>query len=209
MSHRGAEEVVWALSETDGRAALGDAPRTGLPAATSAAQATEGPGSTPTVDGDRLYVVGLGGGVSCLQVADGKVLWQAQPHRRISAAACPSGATANRRSWTATRSSSPRVATDATLVALDKLTGKTIWKSQVPRQSGGRPTRRPSPSTSKGSASTCSSPRRRSSASRRPTGSSSGDTTSPPTANGINCSTPIYHEGRCSRPPPTAPAVGS
>ncbi len=130
MSHRGPDEVVWAVSETDGKALwvtrLGPAFRQDqMP------QANEGPASTPTVDGERLYVVGLGGTVSCLQVKDGKQVWQ----RSLTA-------DFGGRVPTWSFRESPLVdgdkvivtpgGEDATLVALDKATGKTIWKSRVP-----------------------------------------------------------------------------
>ena len=130
MSHRGSDEVVWALSEKDGSplwvTRLGPAfDQPEWP------QAEEGPGSTPTVDGERLYVVGLGGDVSCLQVRDGKVVWQRSLTRDFGGKVPV---------WSFRES--PLVdgdkvivtpgGPDATLVALDKLTGKTIWKSQVP-----------------------------------------------------------------------------
>src|SRR5262245_17501702 len=75
MSNRGEDEVVWALSEQDGKehwvARRGPAfDQVGWP------QGKEGPGCTPTVDGERLYVEGLAGDVACLQVKDGKILWQ-------------------------------------------------------------------------------------------------------------------------------------
>src|SRR5262245_8005985 len=75
MSNRGDDEVVWALAEQDGKelwvAHRGPAfNQVGWP------QGKEGPGCTPTVDGERLYVEGLAGDVACLQVKDGKILWQ-------------------------------------------------------------------------------------------------------------------------------------
>ena len=74
MSNRGGDEVVWALSETDGKelwvTRLGPAFQQQMP------QGKEGPGCTPTVDGERLYVEGLGGDLACLQVKDGKIIWQ-------------------------------------------------------------------------------------------------------------------------------------
>src|SRR4030095_7475379 len=75
MGNRDADEVVWALSERDGKEVwvtrLGPAfEQRGWP------QGKEGPGCTPTVDGDRLYVIGLAGNLACLQVADGKIIWQ-------------------------------------------------------------------------------------------------------------------------------------
>src|SRR4051812_49795168 len=68
MSHRGGDEVAWALNEADAKelwvAKLGPAyAQEGMP------QGKEGPGCTPTVDGERMYVLGLGGTLSCLQVA--------------------------------------------------------------------------------------------------------------------------------------------
>ena len=129
MSNRGDDEVVWALSETDGKelwaTPLGPAFKQVAP------QGKEGPACTPTVDGERLYVEGLGGAVACLQANDGKIVWQ---HSLTG----DFGGGVPRWSYR----ESPLVdgdkvictpgGQDATLVALDKLTGKTIWKSQAP-----------------------------------------------------------------------------
>src|SRR3954470_10415138 len=70
MSHRGGDEVAWALNEADGKEVwavkLGPAyAQDGMP------QGKEGPGCTPTVDGARMYVLGMGGNLSCVEVADG------------------------------------------------------------------------------------------------------------------------------------------
>jgi hypothetical protein len=66
MSNRDGKEIVWALSEADGSEVwvtpLGDAVQQRMP------QSKEGPGCTPTVDGDRLYVIGMGGRLACLRV---------------------------------------------------------------------------------------------------------------------------------------------
>ncbi len=35
-----------------------------------------GPGSTPTIDGDRVYTVGKEGQLICFRAADGKIIWQ-------------------------------------------------------------------------------------------------------------------------------------
>lgn len=133
MSNRGDEEVVWALSEKDGKTLwvrrLGPAFPQRMP------QSKEGPGCTPTVDGDRLYVLGMGGDLACLQVQDGKLLWQRSLTRDF-------GGSVPRWSYR----ESPLVdgnkvvctpgGPDATLAALDKLSGKTLWKSQVPGRPG-------------------------------------------------------------------------
>ena len=57
MSNREGKEIVWALSDADGKelwtTTLGDAVQQAMP------QSKEGPGCTPAVDGDRLYVIGM------------------------------------------------------------------------------------------------------------------------------------------------------
>jgi outer membrane protein assembly factor BamB len=130
MSNRGGDEVVWALSEKDGKrlwvSRLGPAfEQRGWP------QSKEGPACTPNVDGERLYVEGMAGDVSCLQIEDGKILWQRSLQKDFGGI-LPT--------WSFRES--PLIdgdkviltpgGEDATLVALDKLTGKTIWQSKVP-----------------------------------------------------------------------------
>jgi len=129
MGNRGDDEIVWALSEADGKTLW--VTRLGPVFNQQAPQGKEGPGCTPTVDGDRLYVLGLGGDVTCLEVKDGKRVWQRSLQTDF-------GATPPTWSYR----ESPLIdgdkvictpgGEDATLVALDKMTGKTIWKSQVP-----------------------------------------------------------------------------
>ncbi len=133
MSYRGKDEVVWALSETDGKPAwatpLGPTLTQRMP------QGKEGPGCTPTVDGEFLYVLGMGGDLACLQVKDGKIVWRHSLTGEFGGRAPM---------WSYRES--PLVDGDkvictpggqeATLAALDKSTGKTIWKSQVPGNQG-------------------------------------------------------------------------
>src|SRR5262245_60115525 len=64
MSNRGGDEVVWALSEKDGKELW--VTRLGPAFAQRAAQGKEGPACTPTVDGERLYVLGLAGDFDCM-----------------------------------------------------------------------------------------------------------------------------------------------
>jgi|GEM_PF-94971 len=129
MSHRGDKEVVLALSEKDGSeiwvSPLGPAFQQ------QPSQGKEGPSCTPTVDSDRLYVEGLAGNVVCLQVKDGKIVWQRSLTEDF----------AGRRPMWSFRES-PLVdgdkvivtpgGADAMLAALNKLTGETIWKSKMP-----------------------------------------------------------------------------
>jgi outer membrane protein assembly factor BamB len=129
MSDRGDDDVVWALSEKDGKelwaTRLGPAPRQRMP------QGREGPACTPTVDGELAYALGRGGDLACLRVTDGAVVW------RKSLTTDFGGSVPT---WSYRES--PLVDGDtvvctpggrsATLVALDKKTGATVWKAQVP-----------------------------------------------------------------------------
>jgi outer membrane protein assembly factor BamB len=85
-----------------------------------------GPRATPTVDGDRLYVLSENGDLACLRVEDGSVVWQRNILRDFGARNIP---------WLI--SESPLVDGNQVIVtpggrgagmaALDKMTGKTIW----------------------------------------------------------------------------------
>jgi outer membrane protein assembly factor BamB len=86
-----------------------------------------GPRCTPTVDGDRVYTVSRNGHLFCLNFSDGKVLWQ-KDYQKDYGAKVPQ--------WGF--STSPLVekemlivetgAPGAAAIALDKKTGKEIWK---------------------------------------------------------------------------------
>ncbi len=133
MGNRGGEEVVWALAEKDGKelwaTPLGSAHPQRMP------QSKEGPGCTPTVDGERLYVLGTGGDLACLQVKDGAVVWRTSLTKEFGGSVP---------TWSYRES--PLIdgdkvictpgGPDATLVALDKATGKAVWKSKVPGNPG-------------------------------------------------------------------------
>lgn len=129
MSNRGDEEVVWALSEADGKELW--VTRLGSAFQQRFHQSKEGPACTPTVDGERLYVLGVGGELGCLQVKDGKLLWHINLTKEFGG--IPG-------MWNYRES--PLVdgdklictpgGPDAALVALDKNTGKTIWKAKMP-----------------------------------------------------------------------------
>jgi outer membrane protein assembly factor BamB len=87
-----------------------------------------GPRGTPTVDGDRLYVLTENGDLACLLARDGTSVWQRNILRDFNGRNIP---------WLI--SESPLVdgnnlivtpgGRNAGMVALDKMTGKTIWTS--------------------------------------------------------------------------------
>ncbi|MGB7324320.1 MAG: malectin domain-containing carbohydrate-binding protein, partial [Rubripirellula sp.] len=132
MSNRDGQEIVWARSEKDGKeiwaSPLGDAIDQQVP------QSKEGPGCTPSIDGNRLYAIGMSGRVACLNTEDGKIVWQKSLIDDF-------GGTPPM--WNFRES--PLVdgdkvictpgASDAMLVALNKLTGETIWKTNMPTAS--------------------------------------------------------------------------
>ena len=88
-----------------------------------------GPRATPTVDGDRVYIVGGAGALLCLNAATGAVIWQtdyAKDYRMelpvwgITSAPLIDGQRA-----IAIVGGRP----DAKVVAFDKITGKEIWRA--------------------------------------------------------------------------------
>jgi outer membrane protein assembly factor BamB len=129
MSNRGEDEVVWAVSETNGKALW--VTRLGPAFVQQVPQGKEGPGCTPTVDGERLYVEGLGGDLACLQANDGKVLWQLDLQRDFGGS-LPTWSFRESPLIDGEKLICTPGGEDATVVALEKLTGKTIWKSLVP-----------------------------------------------------------------------------
>ena len=120
----GRQSAVASLNRADGRIvwsrALGQGGRSGE---------GHGPRGTPTVDGDRVYVLTETGELACLSVADGSIVWQLNILREFGG---------RNLSWLI--SESPLVdggrvivtpgGRQAGVVALDKMTGQTIWTSQ-------------------------------------------------------------------------------
>ena len=88
-----------------------------------------GPRSTPTVDGDRVYVLTENGDLACLRRGDGTIVWQRNILRDFA------GRNIN---WLI--SESPLVdgnlvivspgGRNAGMAALDKVSGKTVWTSK-------------------------------------------------------------------------------
>jgi outer membrane protein assembly factor BamB len=128
MSYRGEDEVVWALQESDGKELwsvriAGANRRVGLP---------EGARATPTVDGARLYTLGVSGDLVCMEAGTGKLVWQKNLVADFGGKVPPWG-----------YSESPLIdgtmvavtpgQDKATLVALDKNTGEPLWQCAVPQ----------------------------------------------------------------------------
>lgn len=87
-----------------------------------------GPRSTPTVDGDRVYVLGAAGDLYCLGTADGVLRWKLN---------LPEEYQAKMPSWGYAASPlvyghlliTPAGGADARLIGLNKLTGEEVWRA--------------------------------------------------------------------------------
>jgi len=131
MSYRGADEVAWCLDEKDGKELWSQ-----KIAAKGKAGYNEGSRCSPTVDGGQVYVLGISGDLACLDAGSGKVSWTKNLKKDFKGQMM-SG-------WG--YSESPLIDGDklictpggkeATLVALNKKDGSTIWKGVVPQGDG-------------------------------------------------------------------------
>lgn len=133
IANKGDAESVTALNVKDGKAAwstpLG---KVGKPNQVPKYPAAR---STPTVDVDHLYALGSDGDLACFEAGSGKLVWHKNLLKDFGG---------NSGTWA--YSESPLVdgdnvvvtpgGKDATLVALNKKTGETVWKATVP---GGDP----------------------------------------------------------------------
>jgi outer membrane protein assembly factor BamB len=121
---RDRQSVVFCLSRTDGKTAW----VTGLAGRTEQDRGS-GPRGTPTLDGDRLYALAENGELVCLHTQDGAKLWRRNILQDFKG---------HNPNWLL--SESPLIDGDrvivtpggpnATVVALDKASGKTIWTSE-------------------------------------------------------------------------------
>jgi outer membrane protein assembly factor BamB len=128
MGTKGDQESVFALSEKDGSEIwvkpLGNKYSQRMP------QSQEGPACTPTVDGDKLYVLGMDGDLYCLQAASGEIVWERSLTKDFGGKVPM---------WSFRES--PLVdgdkvictpgGSDALVVALNKTTGETLWKNKL------------------------------------------------------------------------------
>jgi outer membrane protein assembly factor BamB len=88
-----------------------------------------GPRATPTVDGDRVYVLGAKGALLCLKVADGAVVWSRDFVRDYRADIPTWGSVAAPIVDGARLIALVGGADNAKVVAFDKMTGREIWRA--------------------------------------------------------------------------------
>jgi len=132
VSYRGDDEMVWALEEATGKEIW----KTRIAKANRSIGHGEGSRSTPTVDGELLYALGVSGDLVCLETVTGKERW----HILLTAKEFGGGIPGWGYSESPLVDGDKLIATPggktATLVALDKKTGNLIWKAQVPQGDG-------------------------------------------------------------------------
>ncbi|PYQ18316.1 MAG: polyvinylalcohol dehydrogenase [Acidobacteria bacterium] len=126
MGDKGGAQQVIALNRADGRILW--TARVGPPWSDESG----GPRGTPTVDGDLVYAIGTEGDLVCVEAATGKERWRRSLARDLGGEMMSM--------WKF--SESPLVDGDrlvvtpgsrsAGLVALDKTTGKEIWRAALP-----------------------------------------------------------------------------
>jgi outer membrane protein assembly factor BamB len=121
-------EVVWALDERTGKEIW----HTTIEPANRQINNGEGPCCTPTVDGERLYAVGISGELACLEAGTGKELWH---HNLVSefGGKIPTWGYCESPLVDGARLIATPGRDKATLVAFDKLNGHTVWTSRVPQ----------------------------------------------------------------------------
>jgi outer membrane protein assembly factor BamB len=120
----GRQSAVAALNRADGKLIWSKALGTG-----GNNDRGPGPRSTPTIDADRVYVLTENGDLACLRTMDGSIVWQRNILRDF-----------NGRNISWDISESPLIdgnrvivtpgGRGAGIVALDKMSGKTIWTTK-------------------------------------------------------------------------------
>ncbi|MDA2923201.1 PQQ-like beta-propeller repeat protein [Acidobacteria bacterium AH-259-L09] len=121
---KGKDSVVFCLNRRDGKILWSSALGTNLKQSRGG-----GPRGTPTVDGERVYILTENGDLACLQTRDSSVVWYRNILRDFK------GRNPN---WLV--SESPLIdgnhvivtpgGPNASVVALDKMSGKTVWTSK-------------------------------------------------------------------------------
>jgi outer membrane protein assembly factor BamB len=123
---RGDKSFVIALNRADGKEVWSKA--LGPVETKMRSDRGAGPRATPTVDGDRLYVLTENGDLACLKI-DGSILWQLNILKEFGG---------QQLQWLVSESpliDGPHVVVTpggpgAGMVKLDKMTGKTVWTSK-------------------------------------------------------------------------------
>ena len=120
----GDSSYVFALNEADGKplwkSKLGES---------GGGNGYSGPRATPTIDGDLLYMIGQFGDLVCYQSADGKEVWRTNVNKDLGGKMMSGWGNAESVVIEGDKVLCTPGGSGGTLAALDKKTGKAIWRS--------------------------------------------------------------------------------
>ncbi len=97
-----------------------------------------GPRVTPTVDEDRVYVLGAEGNLICLKVADGQVVWS-RDFKRDFRAKTPLWGFSSHPLIDGSKLICMVGGKNATVMAFDKHTGRVLWRAVAAKEPGYAP----------------------------------------------------------------------
>jgi outer membrane protein assembly factor BamB len=89
-----------------------------------------GPRATPTIDGDRLYTLGIAGDIVCMNVKDGRIVWHYDVVKDFGGKVPKWGYAESvlvDGPWVVCTPGGPK----ATIAAIDKSNGRLVWASPV------------------------------------------------------------------------------
>jgi outer membrane protein assembly factor BamB len=132
MGSRNNDEAVWALDEANGKELWS----TSISPKLARVGYGEGPRGTPTVDGDKLYAVGVDGDLVCLETATGKEVWRTNYKKDLKGKMMSGWGYCESPLIDGKNLICTPGGDDATLAALDKDTGEVKWKAAVPNGGG-------------------------------------------------------------------------
>ncbi|MCK9323930.1 MAG: PQQ-like beta-propeller repeat protein [Bacteroidales bacterium] len=84
--------------------------------------------STPTIDGNRIYVTSGQGRLTCFNLSDGKAIWSREVDQDFGCTWHKWGVSESPLIWNNLVISTP-AGEQTTVIALDKMTGKTVWST--------------------------------------------------------------------------------
>ncbi|HEY8504076.1 MAG TPA: PQQ-binding-like beta-propeller repeat protein, partial [Gemmataceae bacterium] len=128
MSYQGNNEVVWCVRADNGRKLW--------TTAVAAKQSNEGPNSTPTIDGGRVYALGVSGDLVCLDGNTGKLVWKRSLPRDLGGKMMSGWGYSESVLVDGDKLICTPGGDKAALAALDKKTGEPIWRSEIPGAGG-------------------------------------------------------------------------
>jgi len=125
MGYRGDEEITWALDAATGKEIWS----TRTAPADRGMGYSEGPRCTPTVDGDRLYILGAGGNLAALDRKSGKVLWNKEFVADFGGKMMSGWGFSESPLIDGDRLVCTPGGSQGTMLALNKQTGEKLWQS--------------------------------------------------------------------------------